>query len=249
MNRPLEPAFSIPNVKAGIAKSAIYPFNLDAVAKHKLIPSSLHESISSTSDSKSSSLYSLVSESPNPPSQPFSLSQSPRQMSQQTTQTIVPPALPPPHTCLWSFWSLTRQTIVPPGLPPPHTVYGPSRALQHRLLFHQLCLLHTPVYGPSGALQHRLLFHQLCLLHTPVYGPSGALQHRLLFHQLCLLHTLFMVLLEPYNTDYCSTSSASSTHCLWYFWSLTTQTIVPPALPPPHTLFMVLLEAYTLKML
>ncbi len=140
-------------VKAGFAKSGIYPFNPDAVAKHKLITSSLHESFSSTSDSESSSLYSSsVSESPNPPSQPFSLSQSPSQQSQQTTQTIVPPALPPPHT---------------------------------------------------------------------VDGTSGALQHRLLFHQLCLLHTLFMVLLEPYNTDYCSTSSASSTHCLWYFWSLT----------------------------
>ena len=98
MKRPLEQAFSIPNVKAGFAKSGIYPFNLDSIAKHKLIPSSLHESFSSTSDSESSSLYpSSVSESPNPPSQPFSLSQSPSQLSQQTTQTIVPPALPPPH--------------------------------------------------------------------------------------------------------------------------------------------------------
>ena len=146
VKRPLE------QVKAGFAKSGIYPFNPDAVAKHKLITSSLHGSFSSTSDSESSSLYPSVSESPKPPSQPFSLSQSPSQLSQQTTQTIVPPALPPPHT---------------------------------------------------------------------VDGTSGALQHRLLFHQLCLLHTLLMVLLEPYNTDYCSTSSASSTHCLWYFWSLT----------------------------
>ena len=74
-------------------------------------------------------LQSSVSESPNLPSQPFSLSQSPSQLSQQTTQTIVPPALPPPHTCLWYFWSLTTQTIVPPALPPPHTVYGPSGGL------------------------------------------------------------------------------------------------------------------------
>ena len=98
VKRPLEQAFSIPNVKAGFAKSVIYPFNPDAVAKHKLIPSSLHGSFSSTSDSESSSLYPYsVSQSPNPPFQPFSLSQSPSQLSQQTTQTIVPPAMPPPH--------------------------------------------------------------------------------------------------------------------------------------------------------
>ena len=42
VKRPLEQAFSIPNVKAGFAKSGIYPFNPDAVTKHKLIPSSLH---------------------------------------------------------------------------------------------------------------------------------------------------------------------------------------------------------------
>ena len=43
VKRPLEQAFSIPNVKADFAKSGIYPSNPDAVTKHKLIPSSLHE--------------------------------------------------------------------------------------------------------------------------------------------------------------------------------------------------------------
>ena len=69
VKRPLEQVFSIPNVKAGFAKSGIYLFNPDAIAKHKMIPSSLHGSFSS-SDSESSSLYpSSVSESPNPLSQ------------------------------------------------------------------------------------------------------------------------------------------------------------------------------------
>ena len=74
MKRPLEQDFSIPNIKAGFSKSEIYSFNLDAIAKHKLIASYLHGSFFSTSDSESSSLYPSVSESPNPPSQPFSLS-------------------------------------------------------------------------------------------------------------------------------------------------------------------------------
>ena len=85
VKHPLEQVFSIPNVKAGFAKSGIYPFNPDAVAKHKLIPSSLHGSFSSRIDSESSSLYPSVSESPNPPSQPFLLSQSPVQLSKETT--------------------------------------------------------------------------------------------------------------------------------------------------------------------
>ena len=113
VKRPWEQAFSIPNVKAGFAKSGIYPSNLDAVAKHKLIPSSLHGSFSSTSDSESSSLHlSSVSESPNPPSHPFSLSESPSQLSQQTTQTIVPPSLPPPHTVYGNSGALHAEDAV-----------------------------------------------------------------------------------------------------------------------------------------
>ena len=53
---PLEQAFLISNVKAGFAKSRIYPFHPDAVAKHKMIPSSLYGSLSSTSNSESPSL-------------------------------------------------------------------------------------------------------------------------------------------------------------------------------------------------
>ena len=113
MKRPLEQAFSTPNVKAGLAKSGIYPFNSDAVAKHKLIPSSLHGSFSSTSDSESSSLYpSSVLESSIPPPQPFLLSQSPRQLCQRTTQTIVPPALPPSHTVYGTYGALHAEDAV-----------------------------------------------------------------------------------------------------------------------------------------
>ena len=113
VKRPMEQAFSIPIVKASFAKSGIYPFNPDAIAKHKLIPSSLHESFSSTSDSESSSLYpSSVSEPPNPPSQPFSLSESLSQLSQQTTQTIFPPSLPPPHTVYGTYGALHTEDAV-----------------------------------------------------------------------------------------------------------------------------------------
>ena len=140
VKRPLEQVFSIPNVKAGVAKSVIYPFNPDAVAKHKLIPSSLHGSFSSTSDSESSSLYPSVLESPNAPSQPFSLSQSPIQLSQETTQTIVLPALPPPHTVCGTSVALhaedavtvasqsdtvTTSTTQTPVLSPSSVVYAP----------------------------------------------------------------------------------------------------------------------------
>ena len=108
VKRPMEQAFSIPIVKASFAKSGIY-----AIAKHKLIPSSLHESFSSTSDSKSSSLYpSSVSEPPNQPSQPFSLSQSLRPLSQQTTQTIFPPSLSPPHTVYGTSGALHTEGAV-----------------------------------------------------------------------------------------------------------------------------------------
>ena len=34
VKRPLDQAFSITNIKAGFAKSGIYPFNPDSVAKH-----------------------------------------------------------------------------------------------------------------------------------------------------------------------------------------------------------------------
>ena len=57
-------------------------------------------------------MHSSVSESSNPPSQPFSLSQSPSQLSQQTTQTTVPPALPPPHTVYGTSGALHAEDAV-----------------------------------------------------------------------------------------------------------------------------------------
>ncbi len=41
---PFERAFSITNIKAGISKSGIFPFNPDAVAKAKTVPSALYGS-------------------------------------------------------------------------------------------------------------------------------------------------------------------------------------------------------------
>ena len=45
---PFERAFSIPNIKAGFAKCGIYPFNRDAMPIAIMIPSSLHDSSSSS---------------------------------------------------------------------------------------------------------------------------------------------------------------------------------------------------------
>ena len=55
---------------------------------------------------------SSVSESPNTQSQPFSLSQSPSQQSQQTTQTIVPPSLPSSHTVYGTSGALHAEDAV-----------------------------------------------------------------------------------------------------------------------------------------
>ena len=43
---------------------------------------------------------------------PFSLSQLPRQLSLQTTQTVVPPALPPPHTVYFPSGALHAEDAV-----------------------------------------------------------------------------------------------------------------------------------------
>ena len=51
---PFEQAFSIPNIKVGFAKAGIYPFNPDAVAKGKMLPSTLHEMCSTTSSGNGS---------------------------------------------------------------------------------------------------------------------------------------------------------------------------------------------------
>ena len=44
LKSPFEKAFSIPNIKAGFAKTGIYPLNRDAVAKSKMKPSLVHGS-------------------------------------------------------------------------------------------------------------------------------------------------------------------------------------------------------------
>ena len=46
---PLDQAFSIVNIKAGFSKCGIYPFNPDAVAKYKMLPSYAHRIGSSSS--------------------------------------------------------------------------------------------------------------------------------------------------------------------------------------------------------
>ena len=160
VKRPLEQAFSIPNVKAGFAKSGIYAFNPDAVAKHKLITFSLHESFSSTSDSESSSFYpSSVSESPNPPSQPFLLSQSPSQLSQQTTQTIVPPSLPPPHTVYGTSGALHAEDAVTVASSGTESVCSQSDTVT-------TSTTQTPVLSPSS-----VVYAPQVSMRSPIMNP------------------------------------------------------------------------------
>ena len=61
VKRPLDQAFCITNIKAGFAKCGIYPFKPDAIAKHKMIPSSVHGVGSSGSDTNTDSSNSLLS--------------------------------------------------------------------------------------------------------------------------------------------------------------------------------------------
>ena len=42
LKSPLDKSFSIPNIKAGFRKCGIYPFNPDAIAAAKMVPSQLH---------------------------------------------------------------------------------------------------------------------------------------------------------------------------------------------------------------
>ena len=55
VKRPLDQAFSIVNINAGFSKCGIYPFNPDAVAKYKMLPSSMHGIGSSSSSTPSMS--------------------------------------------------------------------------------------------------------------------------------------------------------------------------------------------------
>ena len=91
---PLDRAFSIPNIKSGFAKCGIFPFNPDAVPKHKMGPSSLHRGSLSSTDSSSESSISCPSSVPNLSSHSSSSpessipspapSQCPSQLSQQS---------------------------------------------------------------------------------------------------------------------------------------------------------------------
>ena len=61
VKRPLDQAFCITNIKAGFTKCGKYPFKPDDVAKHKIIPSSVHGVGSSASDSNTDSSNSQSS--------------------------------------------------------------------------------------------------------------------------------------------------------------------------------------------
>lgn len=49
IKQPLDQAFSISNVKSGFAKCGVYPFNPNAIAKNKMVPSSVHSASNSCS--------------------------------------------------------------------------------------------------------------------------------------------------------------------------------------------------------
>ena len=70
VKHPLDQAFSISNVKAGFLKCGIYPYNPDAIAKKKMVPSSVYQISSSTSDSCSGP-ESSATQSPRPLSEPL----------------------------------------------------------------------------------------------------------------------------------------------------------------------------------
>ena len=65
---PFEKAFSIPNIKSGFAKSGIYPFFPDAIAKEKMTPSTLYGSPLINSSTSSSSSVSSSQQSDTSPS-------------------------------------------------------------------------------------------------------------------------------------------------------------------------------------
>ena len=68
LKSPLDNSFSIPNIKAGFRKCGSYPFNPDAIAAAKMVPSQLHNSNSDAGISlmqlDSSSESSIMSEVP-----------------------------------------------------------------------------------------------------------------------------------------------------------------------------------------
>ena len=86
---PLDQAFSITNIKSGFAKCGIYPFELDAVAKNKMVPSAVHQATSSTGDTCSDyAPESSASESAMPSSVLPSSSESPSNQISSSTLNV-----------------------------------------------------------------------------------------------------------------------------------------------------------------
>lgn len=115
---PFEKAFSITNIKAGFAKSGIYPFNPNAVDECKMIPATLHHSDLYSSESTLTTDQS--SSTPVPPSSASgssdwfectSLSQT--EDSGSTTSTPVTPSVPLPSLDTTPINPLVAAGMVP----------------------------------------------------------------------------------------------------------------------------------------
>ena len=133
--RPLDQAFSITNIKSGFAKCGIHPFKPDAVAKNKMVPSAVHQTTSSTSDTCSDCApESSASESAMPSSVIPSSSESPsNQIS--CSRLKVSQKMSVQHLCLHLVFLLQLQLW-------PHLLLYVTLAL---MLHQQLLLnLHLP---------------------------------------------------------------------------------------------------------
>ena len=98
---PLEEAFSIPNIKSGFRKTGIFPFNPDAIPKHKMIPSSVYGLMSSESDSCLETSNSYPSSLSTPHSQSPSLSSQPADVGSPpaSSSLVSPPLCDIPVSC------------------------------------------------------------------------------------------------------------------------------------------------------
>ena len=107
MKRPLEQAFSIPNVMAGLQGKGFIHLIRMLVAKHSrsLLPCMNHF----PQQVIQNLLVCILLQFRN---LPLSLSQSPSQLYKQTTQTIVPPAQPPLHTVYGTSGALHAEDAV-----------------------------------------------------------------------------------------------------------------------------------------
>ena len=68
MKQPFERAFSIPNIKAGFAKSGIFSFNPNAIDKSKMVSSTSSSSASSSSSESQPAAQSSETETASLPS-------------------------------------------------------------------------------------------------------------------------------------------------------------------------------------